>query len=398
MPLAHDHEPDVTAVRDVMTAYAARTGLTVPGAEARRYLWTDAFAVCNFLELFRQTAHQEFLAAARSLVDQVHWTLGRYSSTDARRGWISGLEESAGTLHPTRKGLRIGKKLAERGPDEPMDQRLEWDRDGQYFHYLSKWMHALSQVSGISGEERCYLWALELAKASHAGFVYTPVAGGQKRMHWKMSVDLSRPLVAAMGHHDPLDALVTFTELATVGRIHRWLTGDRDLEREIADCRAMCAGQNWATEDPLGTGSLLADAYRLSQLQVMAGPGVSGPLRVASLLADGATGLAAFVRSGTLSQPAEYRLAFRELGLAIGLRAVTGLRGLLERNPASFTGVEELSGVLKALDEFGYLCGEIETFWLDPSHQQSTTWSDHQDINAVMLATCLAPDGFLLIQ
>ena len=396
--MTYDQIPVVTAVSDIMTAYSARTGLTVPVAPPRRYLWTDAFAVCNFLELYRQTGKSDFLAAARYLVDQVHFTLGRYSSTDSRRGWISGLDESAGALHPTSGGLRIGKRLAERQPDEPMDQRVEWDRDGQYFHYLSKWMHALSQVNGVTGEDRYHLWALELAKASHAGFTYTPAQGGQKRMHWKMSVDLSRPLVASMGHHDALDALVTYTELSVVGRSHGRLAGDLDLEQEIADCQGMCAGQAWATDDPLGTGSLLADAYRLSQLQVLAHRDVSGPLSVSSLLADCATGLSAFVHSGTLSQPAEYRLAFRELGLAIGLHAVTRLKRLLGQNPDSFTRVEELSGVLKMLDEFGYLRGEIETFWLDLSHQQSATWCDHQDINAVMLATSLAPDGFLLIQ
>ena len=39
-------------VEQIMAQFAAETGLT--GACApRRYLWTDAFAVCNFLELYR---------------------------------------------------------------------------------------------------------------------------------------------------------------------------------------------------------------------------------------------------------------------------------------------------------------------------------------------------------
>jgi hypothetical protein len=49
--------------------------------------------------------------------------------------------------HPTRGGLRIGKQLPERRPGEPYDPQVEWDRDGQYFHYLTKWMHALDQAS-----------------------------------------------------------------------------------------------------------------------------------------------------------------------------------------------------------------------------------------------------------
>ncbi|MCF8126715.1 MAG: hypothetical protein K9J51_10890 [Desulfotignum sp.] len=55
---------------------------------------------------------------------------------DPRTGGISGLDEKKGKQHPTRGGLRIGKPLNERRSDEPFDQNLEWDRDGQYYHYL----------------------------------------------------------------------------------------------------------------------------------------------------------------------------------------------------------------------------------------------------------------------
>jgi hypothetical protein len=45
----------LTTVRDIMLEFAERTGLTASRNPPRRYLWTDAFAVCNFLELHRQT-------------------------------------------------------------------------------------------------------------------------------------------------------------------------------------------------------------------------------------------------------------------------------------------------------------------------------------------------------
>jgi hypothetical protein len=35
-------------------------------------------------------------------------------------------------------------------------------------------------------------------------------------MHWKMSVDLSRPAVASMGNLDPYDGLVTYSVLKTL--------------------------------------------------------------------------------------------------------------------------------------------------------------------------------------
>ena len=97
----------------------------------------------------------------------MHHTLGKHRKDDTRSGWISGLDEGEGELHPTKGGLRIGKKLNERKPDERFDERLEWDQDGQYYHYLTKWMHALNRVSQVSGNPSYLRWAIELAQAVH---------------------------------------------------------------------------------------------------------------------------------------------------------------------------------------------------------------------------------------
>jgi hypothetical protein len=133
----------------------------------------------------------------------VHHVLGRHRADDAlRRGWLSGLGEAEGELHPTRGGLRIGKRLPERPPDAPFDERLEWDRDGQYFHYLTRWMHALDQVARWTREARFNTWARELAEVAHRSFTYGPPGRSGRRMVWKMSIDLAaaRP---SMGQHDP---------------------------------------------------------------------------------------------------------------------------------------------------------------------------------------------------
>ncbi len=118
-----------------MIEFAEQTGLLPPEkVPPRRYLWTDAFAVCNFLELYGQTGNDKYKELALRLVDQVHNVLGRHREDDPRTGWISGLDEREGRMHPTKGGLRIGKEMNERGPDDPFDERLEWDRDGQYYH------------------------------------------------------------------------------------------------------------------------------------------------------------------------------------------------------------------------------------------------------------------------
>ena len=390
-----EQDTTLSQIQTIMTEFAQRTGLTPAGKAPRRYLWTDAFGVCNFLGLYQQTDEEQYLTLALQLVDQVHRVLGRHRDDDPRQGWLSGLAEEAGAKHPTMGGLRIGKQLNEREPGAPVDEILEWDRDGQYYHYLTKWMHALFRVSRVTGDAIYHTWAIELAKAAHSGFVYHPAASSRKRMYWKMSIDLSRPLVNSMGHHDPLDAYITYTQLRATERSDGSLSGDIDLETEIADCGIMCAGRSWSTDDPLGTGGLLADAFRLAQL--VARFDIAAPLNIASLLADCETGLQAFVRSGSLDQPAEYRLAFRELGLAIGLHALLNLQGLIGRHQDRFASDQDLPKLLARLSEFTYLCDVIEEFWVHAANQQNPTWSDHEDTNSVMLATSLAPDGFLLI-
>ena len=106
-------------VREIMADFDSKTGIS-SGRNPRRYLWTDAFAVCNFLELYRQTDDPKYRRLALRLVDQVQIILGRHREDDLRNGWISGLNEQEGSSHPTRGGLRIGKKLNERRPADPL--------------------------------------------------------------------------------------------------------------------------------------------------------------------------------------------------------------------------------------------------------------------------------------
>ena len=205
-------DPRIEEAIKLMNKFAQRTGLTSDRPQ-RRYLWTDAFAVCNFLGLARTTGEQRYTELALRLVDQVHHRLGRHRDDDPRSGWISGLSEREGESYPTRGGLRIGKSLPERGADEPFDERLEWDRDGQYFHYLTKWMHALDQVSRSTGDPQFNAWARELARTAQDAFTHLPSTGRKPRMHWKMSIDLTRALVPSMGQHDPLEGYITVMRL-----------------------------------------------------------------------------------------------------------------------------------------------------------------------------------------
>lgn len=385
-------DPRTTEASALMLGFARRTGLD-SDRPPQRYLWTDAFAVCNFLGLSRATGEQRYQELALRLVDQVHHVLGRHREDDPRRGWISGLGMHEAEAHPTRGGLRIGKRLPERGQAEPFYERLEWERDGQYFHYLTKWMHALDQVSRATGDPRFNVWARELAAIALEAFTYQPAPDREPRMYWKMSIDLSRPLVPSMGQHDPLDGYLTAEQLRATATGMPQTAGGPDLEEATRRFAVMTGGTGLASSDPLGIGGLLVDAYRVVQLIEQGG--LSDEDLLEHLFTAALAGLKHYARSGELQAPAEYRLAFRELGLAIGLHAVERMGQVAAQNPAIISpGVR---ADLEALLRYVPLGEEIESFWRTPAHQGASTWSEHRDINEVMLATRLAPDGFLVL-
>lgn len=382
-------------VKDIMAQFADETGLSSNGKVPRRYLWTDAFAVCNFLELYRQTSDEEYRSLALRLVEQVHNILGRHRDDDRRTGWISGLDEKEGRSHPTKGGLRIGKGMNERRPGDSYDEDLEWDRDGQYYHYLTKWLHALNRVSRVTGDSNYNTLAIELAKTAHDRFTYMPQSGGRKRMYWKMSIDLSHPLVESMGQHDPLDGLITYSQLQATEAGNSNQSTRTDLGTEIADLAGICEGKNWATEDPLGIGGLLSDACRVAQLILEAD--FERPRLLEALLDSSLPGLESYAREDPLKLPAEYRLPFRELGLSIGLRAVDKSRGLIEENRDVFGKADALRSRVETLMQYAPLGERIEDFWLESKNRKAGSWTAHRDINGVMLATSLAPDGFLTV-
>lgn len=378
----------------LMLDFAERTGLG-SARPPRRYLWTDAFAVCNFLALAKATREGRYRDLALALVEQVHHVLGRHRPDDRRIGWISGRSDEQGELHPTLGGLRIGKKLPERAPDEPLDERLEWERDGQYFHYLTKWMHALDQMSRATQQSRFNTWARELAEVAHRSFC-TGDRGRGPRMVWKLSIDLSRPLVASMGQHDPLDGFVSCLQLRASAAALPGSPAEPDLKDALREFAVMTQGRDWMTADPLGIGGLLMDACRVEQLRkagALEGEGLLDRLLEAAL-----EGLSHYAAQGDLRRPASQRLAFRELGLAIGIRALDWIADDPGAEPGRRGSQPVVRARIQALARYRSLGSDIEAFWLDPDHRWQPSWSEHRDINDVMLATRLLPEGLLSLE
>jgi hypothetical protein len=151
----------------------------------RRYLWTDAFGVVLLATLHRALREPRFLTEAEWVVGEVERVLGRP------------------------RGIRIGEAI---------------DRDGQYYHYLAKWIFALTRLGAIRPAYRER--ALELVREIHEPFIRRGVG-----VVWKMKEDLSGPYPGfGLGGLDAFDGYVVYRlldERALAGPI-------RDM-REIID-------------------------------------------------------------------------------------------------------------------------------------------------------------------
>jgi hypothetical protein len=186
-----------------------------------------------------------------------------------------------------------------------------------------------------------------------------------------------------MGQHDPLDGYVTYLQLLDTP-LPPDSCAASSLDTAIADFASMLDLDRLATDDALGIGGLLIDAYRFAQL----GDGRDEELLEASLEAV-LGGLDEFAR-WHLQTPlqARRRLAFRELGLAAGLAAIARLRDIAP---------EPLRPLIGELERYAPLRNALETFWLQPENQRTDAWHEHADINTVMLATSLLPDAFFTL-
>lgn len=251
-----------------------------------RYLWTDAFGVFNFLNLYHETKDPKFLEMAEGLIQDVHNVLGKTRDGNKRLG-------NATDEHPLLGGLRIGKKAPEG----------EADGDGQYFHYLTKWMFALNRMSIIKQDPKYNQWAIELAQSIHPHFVYE--IEGSFHMFWKMNINLQHALIRAEGNLDPYDGYVTYRILQETAQ------NKNVLSKEIEQFKQMVEHKypKFYSEDSLDTGEALC-----LQHWYPSEPWAQ-TVRTRSL-----ESISFMFERGLYSKDNIYRLAFREFGMSMGLQ------------------------------------------------------------------------------
>ncbi|KZT69181.1 hypothetical protein DAEQUDRAFT_281192 [Daedalea quercina L-15889] len=261
-----------------------------------RYLWTDAFGVLNFITLGTLAANPTYTTLAARLIDRVHDVLGRTRDGTQRL-------PGASNAHPLRGGLRIGKPGDE---DDPSG-----DGDGQYHHYLTIWMFALNRMARATRNPRYNELAIELAQAIHPRFVRDRDAE-RPRMCWKMSVDLSRPVVRSEGNLDPIDGYVVYSLLQ---RDH---TDPGVLAREVGEYKKILRTKwrRYVSDDPLDLGMTLWTAHWFDGEEQWA----------TELTNRAAVCTRVLFEEGYYDQPRAYRLAFREFGTGLGIRCHIEMR------------------------------------------------------------------------
>lgn len=356
--------------RLLLDNYMERTGISGNGDASVRYLWTDAFAVQGLFGLHHIFKKEDYGQLALHLIDLVHEHLGNFHPDDSRKGRISGLSEEEAILHPTIAGLRIGKKLPERREDESYNTHLEWERDGQYFHYLTRWIHALLLAHKETCSEKYSIWALELMLAAEK-FIYKE--GDHVGMYWKMDTTLSRPMVASTGAHDPLEGMICAKniQLALPERAD-------ELDHLVIKLEELCRGRDWTTSDALGVGGLLLNTVRAEEI-ISGNKKLISEVKPKKLVEDCFYSLELIAAAFDNRQQASRRLAFREGGLALGLRTLYGMKEEISRQYLQ----------LNQLQKYLWLAETIEDFWLEPKNQEVGSWREHLDINAVTLACSL---------
>ncbi|KAK7746264.1 hypothetical protein SLS53_002223 [Cytospora paraplurivora] len=314
-----------------------------------RYLWTDAFGVLNLITLSRVTPHRShYIALASTLVSTVHTILGRTRDQSTR---LPGATDE----NPLGGGLRIGKE------DEAGS-----DGDGQYHHYLTLWMFALNRLSAASAQPEYNDMAISLARAIHPAFVYQRDSP-RPRMYWKVSMDLSHPLVHSEGNLDPIDGYVIFTLLQRTNG-----EGSTALRDEIRDYDKIVKTkwQGYSSSDPLDLGMTLWTAHWLA--------GEEEHPWAEALLTKAKGDTAKLFERGFFDRDIERRLAFREFGTALGIHCQRA--------------VED--------DEWTERADKITTMWRDAGllegswRSRANTDHDLAPITLVMYAAALIPGCF----
>eukprot|EP00923_Selenidium_pygospionis_P013090 GHVN01022611.1.p1 GENE.GHVN01022611.1~~GHVN01022611.1.p1 ORF type:complete len:463 (+),score=79.89 GHVN01022611.1:151-1389(+) len=397
----------------VMMIFAHTTGLIPPDENKQRvrYLWTDAWAVINCVGLSRMARHygenkssDKMLRLGASTIAKTQQVLGSHR----RAQFPNDSDNRSGPL--TNGGMRIGKAYSEDLKVDPHDDPFSYDRDGQYFHYLTKWLNALCLFADETNDASLAELAVRTANQILPSFHHV-TRDGSNMLYWKMSIDLTHPTVRSMGAHDAVDGLIAYLQVkATADRFqldghltatdHLTATGHLSqhinlLSKVIDDQNVLCRSPRGS--DSLEAGGLLINAVHLSAMMRCDSSLDQGDLLVRLLRHS--LPIVKGCHREMCERPIglQRRLPFRDFGLSTGLKGVVALH----ENENNSLNMKKSGQVWQLVDEIlaaGVpVLKEMESW--NMSHLQTlASWRDHEQITNVMYASHLCPKGFLFEQ
>jgi hypothetical protein len=227
-------------------------------------------------------------------------------------------------------------------------------------------MFALNRLTVFSGEKQYNDQAIALAKAIHPAFVYNR-SSPRPRMYWKMTMDLQKPLVHSEGNLDPVDGLVVFSLLQRTDGIDSTV-----LKDEIDDYKRVTETKwrGYTSSDPLDLGMTLWTAHWFAKEEEWA----------QGLIHRAGRDTEQFWASSYFKRRMDHRLAFRDFGLALGMRC-----GLAQSDPK---WTERADSILHSWERAGLVP--------EPRDSNEAGMNAEEDlipISCVMYAAAVAPGG-----
>jgi hypothetical protein len=186
-----------------------------------------------------------------------------------------------------------------------------------------------------------------MAKAVLFRFI-TNVSAKRPKMFWKLSMDLSQPIVDSEGNLDPIDGYVTYTRLQETSDDHHVLDEELAALKKIVDDKV----ENYSSSDVLDLGMMLWTVHWLVP-QPTWPVSALWPAKLQHRVFEHLFVAIKNFRLFYLSK--EKRLACREFGAALGLRtAVPLINKMLEYhasiNPGDLKTIESFNA-LKAMPD-----------------------------------------------
>ncbi|KAI5803492.1 hypothetical protein DFH27DRAFT_652645 [Peziza echinospora] len=349
-------------------------------AHRGRYLWTDSFAILDFVTLAYLSKYDNdqqqpspsplYLSLATRLLT---YTTSILSTTHSGPPY---------TPLPN-GGLRIGKPTAH-GPDQ----------DGQYYHYLLVYLFTLNRLSLATSHTSHNTRALHLAKHIHKHFTAHTSFPDRPHITWKLDETLSYPLSGGReGNVDPIMAYSVFRLLQSTGAAAE--KENVHLAPEIAVYESIVKRKvehGWTSSDMLDIGMTLWSCHWFC--------GEEGE-EWADMLCETAAECAETILNIKLKKPSlsSPSLAFRDYGACLGLKCYAST--LVSSNPAKARKLQALAeeileswerrGKEKGGRHRGHKGGVLDID--DDDEDEEEVWL--KPITEVMHCAALVPGAFM---